>query len=166
MRLRPVGGWSDYLPPLLLFVLAAAFLWQAGSFNPASREVPQLVGWVMLVLTALDFVTRLPTKFGIVVARMLNPSALSHFQGAVSPDRTRRQLVAVVALVVLTLAMLAFGILPCLPIFAFPALRFGARCGWLGSAAGAVLLTLGIWALFAKLLGLELYPGMLFDPDA
>jgi hypothetical protein len=45
------------------------------------------------------------------------------------------------------------------------ALRFGARKSWLFSLVGAAGMVLLVWAVFARLLGLDIFPGVLFDGD-
>jgi hypothetical protein len=45
------------------------------------------------------------------------------------------------------------------------ALRFGAGRGWLFSLVGAAGMMLLVWAVFARLLGLEIFPGLLFDGE-
>jgi hypothetical protein len=71
----------------------------------------------------------------------------------------------VVTMLVYLAAMLLVGVLPTVPVFMLVALRFGAGRGWLVSVVGAAGMVLLVWAVFARLLGLEIFPGLLFDGD-
>jgi hypothetical protein len=165
--MRRLWGTSalEYLPPAVLWLLSVAFLVGAYGFNPASAAMPILIGWVMVVLTALDLVTRMRGRLGDLLARALNPSSLSEVHEPASPGRAVRQLVVVATLLVYLAAMVLVGVLPTVPVFMLLALRFGARRGWLFSLVGAAVMLLLVWAVFARLLGLEIFPGLLFDGD-
>ena len=151
------------LPPIFLWLLALGFLVLGYRFPDGSATVPVLVGWLMLVLTTLDIATRLPGGFGRSMARVLNP-AMPHHE-APSRERRVRQIVAIAGLVVFVVALLLVGILPASAVFMLIALCGGARVRWWVGLAGAVAMALLIWAVFHSLLGLELFPGLLFDGD-
>jgi len=155
----------EFLPPALLFLLSAGFLITAYSFNPSSAAMPILIGWAMLILTALDLATRLRTPLGDAIARALNPSSLVETPETPIPRRTLRQSIAVAALVLFVTAMVLIGVLPSVPVFTLIALRFGAGKTWLFSLIGAVSMVVLVWVVFARLLGLDIFPGLLFDGD-
>jgi hypothetical protein len=127
--------------------------------------MPILIGWAMLILTALDLATRLRTPLGDAIARALNPSSLVETPETPIPRRTLRQIIGVAALVLFVTAMVLIGVLPSVPVFTLIALRFGAGKTWLFSLIGAVSMVLLVWVVFARLLGLDIFPGLLFDGD-
>jgi len=151
------------LPPLVLWLLALGFLVLGYGFPGGSATVPVLVGWLMLVLTTLDIATRLPGSLGRAVARVLNP-AMAHHE-APSRERRTRQMIAIFGLIAFVAALVLIGILPASAIFMLTALCAGARVRWWVGLAGAAVMAVLIWAVFHSLLGLELFPGLLFDGD-
>ena len=155
----------EYAPPAVLLLVSIGFLAMAYGFNADSAAMPLLIGWAMIVLTALDLVTRMRVPLGDALTRALNPSSLAASHEPPTPSRTLRQATAIGALVVFVAAMLLVGVLPCVPVFTLVALRFGAGKSWLFSVVGALGMLLLIWAVFAKLLGLDIFPGLLFDGD-
>ena len=155
----------DFLPPLLLGVVSVGFLVIGYGFSADSGAMPILIGWAMIVLTGLDLLTRLRTPLGDALARALNPSALTETAEPRQPFRTVRQLVAVGAVLLFVAAMVLVGVLASVPVFMLVALRFGAGKSWLFSVVGAAVMLLLVWAVFARLLGLDIFPGLLFDGD-
>jgi hypothetical protein len=155
----------EYLPPAVLCLVSVGFLVTAYGFNAASGAMPVLIGWTMVILTSLDLLTRLRVPVGVMLARALNPSSLTETHQAAVPFQAMRQLVAVATILLYLLSMLLVGVLPTVPVFMLVALRFGARRSWLFSLVGAVVMILLVWAVFARLLGLAIFPGLLFDGD-
>jgi hypothetical protein len=155
----------EYLPPAALLFLSAGFLKTAYGFNGASSAMPVLIGWTMVTLTSLDLITRLRLPLGDMLARALNPSSLKAVHAPAAPFQSLRQLVAVAGIIVFVASMVVVGILPTVSVFMLVALRFGARRGWMFSLIGAAGMSLLVWAMFARLLGLEIFPGLLFDGD-
>jgi Tripartite tricarboxylate transporter TctB family len=156
--------WSDCLPPLVLFLLSLGFVVVGFSYNAASRSVPELIGGAMLVLTALDVASRSPTTLGRVLVRWLNPAGLSEGHET-SPGLRRRQAMAMAGMVGFGAAMVWLGVLVSVPVFALAAIWLGGRRGVVFSVVVAAATTLLIWALFTPLLGLALWPGILFGGD-
>ena len=73
-----------------------------------------------------------------------------------------KQIGAVAWVFSFALAMLFIGILYAVPLYVFASLFLRGRRSLLLSAGTAALATAMIWILFAAILRLELYPGMLF----
>jgi len=61
------------------------------------------------------------------------------------------------------LAMLFIGILYAVPLYVFASLYFRGRRPLLMAVGVSAAATAMIWLLFVAVLGLELYPGMLFS---
>jgi hypothetical protein len=155
----------EYLPPAALCLLSVGFLVTAYGFNAASGAMPVLIGWTMVILTALDLITRVRAPVGDMLARALNPSSLNGTHEPAAPFLAMRRLVAVASILVYLASMVLVGVLPTVPVFMIVALRFGAGRGWLFSLVGAAGMVLLVWAVFARLLGLAIFPGLLFDGD-
>ena len=152
----------DYLPALGLLVVTVAYVAQAYTYAPESRLVPAGVAWAMIALLALDLAARSRTRLGGAVNRWLNSAAMS--RGAPKDGDARplgRQIAAVLWVAGFTLALALIGILAAVPLYVFASLRLrGGRpfglC--LAVSAGTALL---IWLLFAVVLRIDLYPGLL-----
>jgi len=111
----------------------------------------------------LDLVSRTRTAAGMALMHWLNPAG--------DPDKMRdhkrypalKQIGAVLWIAGFAAAMVLIGILYAVPLYVFSSLYFrGRRPLWLaaGVASGATAM---IWLLFVAVLGLELYPGVLFS---
>ena len=148
----------SYLLPLLLLGVAAAYVIMAQGFGVASRTVPRLVGVVTAVLCVLDAVSRTETSAGRAVTSWLNPAGA----GDIAVMHRHRQGLALAGVAALVAAMVTIGILPAVASFGLLALRFRAGRGWATSLAAGAAIAGVIWALFGLVLGLHLFPGLLF----
>ena len=148
---------TTWLPAILVLV-ALCYVVMAQWFGVASRTVPQLVGAVTGVLCLLDTVSRTDTPSGRAIIRWLNPAG----EGEMVVAHRHRQTLAVAGLAMLALAMVLVGLLPAVALFGLLALRFRAGRGWLVSAGAGAGIALVIWVLFSLVLGLRLFPGLLF----
>ena len=153
---------AEYLFPALIWLLTLGFLLLAFRFSPLSREVPVLVGWVTLGLTTVDLFSRTRIPAAQALVRLLNPGVRAAEGKPPSPARIAMAIGGVVGFVA---ALVLFGVLYAVPVFLFAALRWGGRCRWATSTVIAALVTAFIWGLFAGLLRLELFPGLLFGGD-
>jgi hypothetical protein len=155
---------AEYLFPALVWLLALAFLLLASSFSPMSREVPVLVSWLTLVLSSVDLFSRTRVPAAQAMARWLNPGVRPK-EATGKPGSTARLLMAIGGVVGFVAALVLVGVLYAVPAFLFVALRWGGRCRLGVSVIIAVLVTGLIWGLFAGLLQLDLFPGLLFGGD-
>ena len=162
--MRRVLGASiaGYAPPLGLLLLTLAYLIAAYHYPPASRAFPVIVAWAMIALVALDVVSRTQTRTGRAVTRWLNPaSATAHGDAPASG----RELAAILSVAGFVAALTLIGILYAIPLFVFASVRWRGRRSYLVSIAIAATTTLFIWLLFARLLRIELYGGLLLGGD-
>ena len=152
----------DTLPAAALLAVTAGYLVLAYGYAPESRLVPAGVAWTMLGLVALDLAARSRTRLGGVLNRWLNSAALS--RGALPEDAARpigRQIAAVAWVAGFTAGLVLIGILAAVPLYVFASLRLRGRrpygvCLALSAGTG-----LAIWLLFAVVLRIDLYPGLL-----
>ena len=152
----------DYLPALILWLLTAGYLVTAYGYSVESRVMPALVAWSMLALLMLDLISRTQTRFGRALTRWLNPAAAQ--VEAASPDRdtARRQFAAVLWLAGLATALLLIGVLYAVPVYVAASLRLRGRRSYTVCLAAGAGMALLVWLLFAVLLQINLYPGLLF----
>jgi len=153
----------DYFPALATASAAAVYLTAAYGYSPDARAAPLLIGWTVVALAALDFVSRTRTMLGKVLTRWLNPVASRPRAGdghAAYP--ATRQITAVVWIAGFVLAFALIGALCAIPLYIFAATRWRGGRPWLVCAISAACTLGSVWLLFSRLLRLELYPGLLF----
>jgi hypothetical protein len=150
-----------YLPALFCWLFAAGFLVMTYALPPVARSMPALVGWATLVLATLDLLSRMKGKLGEGLMRALNPSGLKP-EGPPATSGRYALLTGIGLVVLLVTAFLLLGALIAAPLLILSALMIANRKEWLLSLAIAAGSTLVIWLLFAVLLRLQLYPGLLF----
>ena len=141
---------TDRIPALCFGVVAIAYLFACRGIPAAAAAMPIQVGWVTLLLCAAD-----------LVALQMWPPARPMLERA----NVRRQAIAVGGVLLLGGAMLVFGLLPAVAVFVFAATRLAGRSGTLTSLAIAGLVTLALYLIFAQLLQLDLFPGLLFGGE-
>jgi hypothetical protein len=73
-----------------------------------------------------------------------------------------RQFAAVLWLAGFATALLLIGVLYAVPLYVFASLRLRGRRSYPVCLAGGAGMALLVWSLFAVLLHLNLYPGLLF----
>jgi hypothetical protein len=146
------------MPALGLLIITIAYLMVAYQYSAASRAFPVIVAWSMIVLLALDLVSRTPTKFGRVVTRWLNPASAA----AETTHINRHDLVAVLWVAGFVATLVLVGV-PCgVLLFVFASARWRGKRSYAVSLLLAVATMMVIWLLFTQLLRIELYPGLLF----
>ena len=147
------------VPPLVLWLLSLGFLLMGGRLAHGAGAMPVLVGSAMLVLTSFDLATCLPGGLSAQLRALLNPARPRRHSAA------RPALVGCALVVLVSGGLVGFGVMASVPLFVLVALRFGADRDWSFSLAGAAIVTLAVWLLFARLLGLTLFPGLLFGGE-
>jgi Tripartite tricarboxylate transporter TctB family len=151
---------TDYLPAFVLWLATAGYLATAYGYTPDSRIMPVLVAWSMLALLALDLASRTQTRLGHAVTRWLNPAAERGPDAAA--DTVARQVAAVLWLAGFAAALLLIGVLYAVPLYVVASIRLRGRRSYRISLLAAGGMTMVVWLLFAVVLRLQLYPGLLF----
>ncbi len=151
---------ADYLPAFGLLLVTMAYLAVAYSYAPDSRAVPVGVAWTMIGLLALDLLSRTRTRAGEALTRWLNPAA-----GEAEERRypVLSQVSAVLWVILFVAALVLLGVLAAVPLYVFASTRLRGGRGTLTCLAIAAGAGLFIWLLFAVVLRLDLYPGLLFQ---
>jgi len=153
---------ADYLPALGLLLLTIGYLVTAYGYAPDARAVPAGVAWVMLGLVILDLVSRTRTPLGTTLMHWLNPAGDPEAMKDHKRYPVLKQVGAVLWIAGFAAAMLLIGILYAVPLYVFASLYFRGQRPLIVAvavSAGAIAM---IWTLFVAVLGLQLYPGMLF----
>jgi hypothetical protein len=151
----------DYAPPLAAAVAASLYLAAAYGYSPDARAAPLLIGWSVVALAALDLASRTQTTLGRMLTRWLNPVGTGRREGHAAYP-LMRQITAIAWIAGFVAAFALIGALYAIPLYVFAATRWRGHRPWLACAISAAVTLAGVWLLFAKLLRLELYPGLLF----
>jgi uncharacterized membrane protein len=154
---------SEYLPAAGAAAVAAIYLGAAYQYSPDARAAPLLIGWTVIVLAALDIISRTQTPVGRALSSFLNPvtNRPRHGHGAESQP-VGKQIVAIAWIAGFVAAFALIGAAIAIPIYVFAATRWRGGRPFAVCLLSAALTLAGIWFLFAWLLRLELYPGLLF----
>jgi Tripartite tricarboxylate transporter TctB family len=153
---------TDYMPALGLLGITAAYLATAYNYNADARAVPAGVAWVMLVLVVLDLLSRTQTRIGIALMHWLNPAGDAANQKDVKRYPVLKQIAAVAWIAAFAAALVLIGIIYAVPLYVFSSLFFQGRRPLPLCIGVSVAATAMIYVLFAVVLRLELYPGILF----
>ena len=153
---------TDYLPALGLLVLTIGYLGTAYNYMPDARAVPAGVAWVMLVLVILDLVSRTRTSLGTTLMHWLNPAGDADKMAEHKRYPALKQIGAVLWIAGFAAAMVFIGILYAVPLYVFSSLFFRGKRPLIVAIGVSTGATAMIWLLFEAVLGLELYPGMIF----
>jgi hypothetical protein len=154
---------SEYLPAAGAAVVAAVYLGAAYQYSPEARAAPLLIGWTVIVLAALDIVSRTQTPVGRALSGWLNPVTNRPRQGhGTAPQPIDKQITAVAWIAGFVAAFALIGAAIAIPLYVFAATRWRGGRPFAECLLSAAVTFAGIWFLFAWLLRLELYPGLLF----
>jgi hypothetical protein len=154
---------TDYLPAAGLFALTVGYLVTAYRYSADARAVPAGVAWVMLVLVILDLVSRTRTSLGTMLMHWLNPAGDADKMADHKRYPALKQIGAVLWIAGFASAMVLIGILYAVPLYVFSSLYFRGKRSLILAVGVAAAATAMIWLLFVAVLGLELYPGMIFS---
>jgi hypothetical protein len=144
----------EYLPALVMLAVTIGYLMMAYTYTVQARLFPVPVGWLMLLLLALDLVSRTKTPIGETLTRLLNPAA--EVEGAEPRFPVLRQLSAMFWVAFFTAALVLIGIMYAVPLYVFGSMRFHGKKSYLTSLIAAVCVTAFTWVLFVFALQVEL----------
>ncbi|MDH3532886.1 MAG: tripartite tricarboxylate transporter TctB family protein [Gammaproteobacteria bacterium] len=155
------GGISSIYPPLALLIVVGLLIFWSYDYGETARRLPLLVSFGMLLLIALDILSRFHSKVGMAIRLAL---------GAGFQDRElthepewRAELVQVLWLALCVLGIALIGILPTIPLFIFSYMLIQGKqkIGFSLMIATLVLTVVGV--VFELLLEYDLYRGMLLN---
>jgi hypothetical protein len=151
----------SYLPALMLTAVTIFYLASAYTYDAVAAQMPIAVGWILLILLALDLVSRTQTSVGIALLRVLNPAA----EGEENQERSPfwRQASAMAWPAAYTAGLVILGVLIATPLYIVLSMVLHGRWSWLWSAITAILATVSVYLLFEVALQVRLYPGMILE---
>jgi hypothetical protein len=152
------GLWT----PILIMAGVAGFLALTYQLPVESRAMPLGVGWTTLALAFVDLLSRTRTGFGEALMKTLNPAGDEDVAAERSDAAWTRQATGVLLPVLFTAALVLFGILIGAALFVFAAIFLSDRRRWLEAIALTVGATAFVWLVFAVVLKLQLFSGLLF----
>ena len=115
-----------------MVAITIGYLAIAYTYTEQARLFPVPVGWLMLLLLALDLVSRTKTPIGEMLTSLLNPAAEA--EGAEPRFPVLRQLSAILWVAFFTAAMVLIGIMAAVPLYVFGSMRFHGRKSYLDLA--------------------------------
>lgn len=141
-----MAGSGAVLPSLVLAVVAAIYVWLSHDYDLASRALPWMAGALALGLSLID---------AVATARS---SA-----GAPSPARhpLRQEAVAFAWIGAFLPLVVVLGFYAAILLYVFCYLRLHARKGGAASAATAALVAGFLYVVFDRLMGYEIFAGLL-----
>jgi len=160
---------QNFAPPLVFLAVTLVFIIAAYGYPPASREVPLLVGYVLLVLIALDILSRTSTSTGELVRRYLNPASglpgvpKAEGEEGESHPSGHKELLAVAWVAAFTAGVMTIGILPSVPAYVASYMIVEGRKSVKFSILIAASIALFLWLSFEMILSIPLYRGLLFE---
>lgn len=158
---------QNFAPPLVLLAVTLVFTVAAYGYPPASREVPLLVCYILMVLIALDIISRTSSRSGYFVRKFLNPgSGLTDLPKNKEDEEHpsgQRELLAVGWVAAFTAGVMLVGILPSVPVYLASYMIFEGRKKPLFSILIAAAVVLFLWVSFEEILSIPLYRGILFE---
>jgi hypothetical protein len=139
---------------LFLLSLAAYFVWSAFAFDPQARQIPLLIGGMVLILQTWVTIKAAVAGEGL---------AETHGGDGPPPANEGARVAAAGGWIVLFFALfVGLGTLSATFLFLLLFLVRQPGVSLLMSFGVAAAVSIAIWLLFVRLMRFELYPGVLF----
>jgi len=150
------------LAPLLVLILSAVYLVWSYSYDPRSRMVPALTGWILIILCTLDVIATTGTTAGRAIASFFAGEAV-----VADPESARgpygRIFLAAAWLAVFVAAVALVGFVPVIPVYvALFVILQGRMKVWKGVAASLATTAFTV-VVFEWLMEYSIYRGILFE---
>ena len=145
----------------IVLALALGYLCWAETYPAERGEVPRLVAWVTVVLTAIDVLAHTGTGFGARIAAAL--SGRAHLEAVGELRITVEEWLAVAWMAASLAAVVLAGFLAGMALYIAGYMIIHGKLSWrlsLYVSAGTVL---SCWLVFDELLKVGLYRGILFE---
>lgn len=162
MHARDPSSFSRYVAPVLLLLFAVGFLLLAYSYEGRTRQVPVLIGWILLALCALDVVAVSATRAGEAVKAFFAGAIVANDGGELAGYPVGKVILAILWPSAFVALVVVVGFVVAIPIYVFLFVAIQGRGGIGRAALASIITTVCIYVLFEKLLDYEIYQGMLF----
>jgi len=146
---------------LILLALAVGYLIWAKSYPPEKAEVPSLVAWIALVLSAVDVLAHTDTAAGRRAAALL--SGRAHLEAVGNLRITAEEWLAAAWMALSLAAIVVAGFLLGMFIYVVGYMVIHGKLGWRLSLYLASGTTLACWLVFDEMLNVGLYRGLFFE---
>jgi len=162
MTAQDPSSFSRYVAPVLLLLFAVGFLLLAYSYEGRTRQVPVLVGWILLVLCVLDVIAASATRIGEAVTAFFAGAIVANGSGEMAGYLVGKIILAILWPSAFVALVVVAGFLVAIPIYVFLFVAIQGRGGIARAALASIITTGCIYVLFEKLLDYKIYQGMLF----
>ncbi|MEX0805252.1 MAG: tripartite tricarboxylate transporter TctB family protein [Candidatus Binatia bacterium] len=138
---------------LLLLAIPTYFFWSALGYEPRARLVPMLVSATVIALLLVVIVGE--------CRKAEVPESGQAEEPSLGGDALQVAIISSWALLFFFVVYLVGFLIGALVFFVF-FLALSGKTSWLMAVSGAAILVGLIWGIFVKILGLELFAGILF----
>ena len=151
MKIRP----SSYFLIAILLGVLAVILWSATFRYIETKLLPLIIGGLVFILAAIELKRELSSK--------REPSKAMEQQGkaVVEKDVFRKHVSVAAWIGGFFLAIYSLGFAIAIPLFVFSYLKSHGR-GWVIAISLAAIMALFAYGVFERLLGIQLYRGLIF----
>lgn len=162
MPARGQSSLSTYVAPILVLLFTVGFLLLAYTYEGRTRQVPVLVGWILLVLCVLDVIAASATPVGDAVKTFFSGAIVGGGVNEMADYPVGKVIPAILWPTAFVVLVVVIGFVAAIPIYVFLFVAVQGRGGIRRAALTSIITTACIYVLFEKLLNYEIYQGMLF----
>ncbi len=153
----------DYVFTFLLWLVSIGYTAMALGFPAGARELPLLVGFVLVVFSTIDLISITETPIGRR-CRTLNPAGAPPVQASNAEAYSRRRQITAWALIAaLVVLLLLIGALPATALYVATTVFLLGRRPLLMAIVLGVVVAGACYLLFDLALRVDLFPGLLFS---
>jgi hypothetical protein len=162
MRTRDLSIVSTYAPPILVLLVTVSFLLLAYTYEGRTRQVPVLVGWILLVLCVLDVIAASATRIGYTVKAFFGGATVGGGVAETADYSIGKVILAILWPTAFVALVVVVGFVVSIPIYVFLFVAVQGLDGIGRAALASIITTACIYVLFEILLKYEIYRGILF----
>ena len=159
----PSSRFWQLLPPVVMLVFSVVFLGWSYSYGERAQQMPVLVGWVMLLLCALDVIASTGTHAGDMVRAFFSGTLIGEKPETAAAKPVGRTLIAILWPTAFVFLVALFGFIPVIPVYAFLFVVVQGRRGLRQGLISAAVTTAFTYVVFELLLRYEVYRGLVFS---
>jgi hypothetical protein len=153
---------AAYLVPVSILVLAVGFLLSAYGYEGRTRQVPVLIGWILVALCLLDVVAASGTRAGKAVRAFFTGTIVGERNDELWDYPVGRVLVAMAWPTAFLVVVVLIGLVAAIPVFVFLFVLIQGRSNVRRALLASAVTTGCIYALFEQVLNYKMYQGVLF----
>lgn len=147
-----------FRPPLIvsltIVLISISVLWTAYDYSGPSGSFPRHIGWVFLILAAIEMFSQFRQSWKIRQQSELDTSKTKQ------PSKLKKEFLSLAWLGALLLSLYFFGFMATIPVYVFAFLKIAGKLATGKAAIFSVGVSLLIYLLFFQLLEYQLFPGI------